>query len=113
MQEEIFLPTQRTTTRAFSPTMRELLAVGFPHRRLAFLSFLGIFAGALLVSPFLPKYRANMKILVRHERLDPVFTGENPSQSGVITEEELNSEAELLKSEDLLQNVILASELFH
>ena len=56
-----------------------------------------------------------MKILVRHERLDPVFApGENPPQSGGgITEEQLNSEAELLKTDDLLQNVVLASGLFH
>ena len=115
MQEDIFLPAQSATTRAFSPTVRELLAMGFRHRRLAVLSFSGILAGALIAAPMLPKYRANTKILVRHERLDPVFAlGENPPLSAAeVSEEELNSEAELLKSEDLLQNVALASELFH
>src|SRR6266550_3240886 len=113
MQQEVFLSTQRTT-RAFPLTTRELLAIGFRHHRLAVLSFLGILAGVLIAAPLLPKYRANLKILVRHERQDPVFApGENPPQSGAdITEEELNSEVELLKSEDLLQNVILASGLF-
>ena len=71
MQEDIFLPAQSATTRAFSPTVRELLAMGFRHRRLAVLSFSGILVGALIAAPMLPKYRANTKILVRHERLDP------------------------------------------
>jgi len=113
MPEQIFLPAQ-SIGRQF-PSAREVLAIGFRHRRLAVLSFFGILAGALIAAPMLPKYRASLKILVRHERLDPVFApGENPPQSGGgITEEELNSEAELLKTEDLLQNVVLASGLFH
>jgi hypothetical protein len=56
MQEDIFLPAQRS--EAALPTTRELLAIGFRHRRLGLLSFLGILAGALVVAPMLPKYRA-------------------------------------------------------
>lgn len=113
MPEQIFLPPQSIGGQF--PSAREVLAIGFRHRRLAVLSFFGILAGALIAAPMLPKYRASLKILVRHERLDPVFApGENPPQSGGgVTEEELNSEAELLKTEDLLQNVVLASGLFH
>src|SRR5690348_3472256 len=100
MPEQIFLPPQSIGGQF--PNAREVLAIGFRHRRLAVLSFFGILAGALIAAPMLPKYRASLKILVRHERLDPVFApGENPPQSGGgITEEELNSEAELLKTED-------------
>jgi len=112
MPEQIFLPPQ--SIGGVFPSAREVLAIGFRHRLLAVMSFLGVLAVSLIVAPSLPIYRANMKILVRHERVDPVFSAdETPRQSGgEITEEELNSEAELLKTEDLLRDVVLASGLF-
>jgi uncharacterized protein involved in exopolysaccharide biosynthesis len=114
MPEDLLITTQKTA--AIFPPAREVLAIGFRHRRLAVLSFSGALAAALIAAPMLRTYRAQMRILVRHERVDPVITtDQNPPQSGseVSEEEELNSEAELLKSEDLLRNVVLASGLFH
>jgi len=95
-----------------SPTLRDLVAVGFRHRRLIALSFLGIFIGAFLAAMVLPEqYEARMKILVKHERVDPVVTSEPnamPQLSSVqaVTEEDLNSEVELIKSRDLLEKVV-------
>jgi uncharacterized protein involved in exopolysaccharide biosynthesis len=122
MHDAIFLPAQQIQNQFLSPqrtgggfpTARDLLAVIFRNRRLALLSFVGILACWLIITPTLSRYRANLKILVRHERVDPVFSAdESPRQGGaeITTEEELHSEAELLKTEDLLRNVVLASGL--
>lgn len=55
-----------------------------------------------------------MKVLLRHSRVDPVLAA-IPSQPeferGVVTEEEVNSEAELLQDEDILQAVVQAAGL--
>jgi uncharacterized protein involved in exopolysaccharide biosynthesis len=101
--------------RAPSPTLRDLLAVVFRHRRLAVNSFLGILLGTIVSLWILPKqYEAGMKILVKRERTDPVITSEAnafPQFSANVAEEDLNSEVELLKSRDLLEKVVVACGL--
>jgi uncharacterized protein involved in exopolysaccharide biosynthesis len=98
-----------------SPTLRDLLAVVFRHRRLAVNSFLGILLGTALALWILPdQFEAEMKILVKRERTDPVITSEAnafPTFGTNVTEEELNSEVELLKSRDLLEKVVVACGL--
>lgn len=98
-------------------TLRDIVAPVFRHRRLATLLFVGIFIGAILAMLLLPrKYEAEMKILVIRDRVDAAVTP-NPdspvaAQSGqVISEEDLNSEVELLKSRDLLEKVVLLCRL--
>jgi len=96
-------------------TLRDVLTPVFRHVRLVVLSFVGILIGAILSGLLLPKqYEAQLKILVRRERVDPVVTSDrNPLQSTrpEISDEELNSEVELLKSRDLLEKVVLANDL--
>jgi uncharacterized protein involved in exopolysaccharide biosynthesis len=98
-----------------SPTLRDLLAIAFRHRRLMMISFFGILLGAILVAVLQPhRYEAGMKILVKRERIDPVVTSEasaQPQFAREVTEEELNSEVELLKSRDLLEKIVLACDL--
>jgi uncharacterized protein involved in exopolysaccharide biosynthesis len=98
-----------------SVTLRDLLSVGFRQRRVIINTFLGIFSLAILAAAVLPKkYQAEMKILVRHERADTMVTPdrEQPMQLRTdVSEEELQSEAELLKSRDLLTKVVLACDL--
>jgi uncharacterized protein involved in exopolysaccharide biosynthesis len=98
-----------------SPTLRDLFAIMFRHRRLMALSFFGILLGAILAAVLQPnRYEAGMKILVKRERVDPVVTTEASSQSQLalgVTAEDLNSEVELLKSRDLLEKVVLACDL--
>jgi uncharacterized protein involved in exopolysaccharide biosynthesis len=81
------------------------------------LSFLGILSGAILAALLQPnRYEAGMKILVKRERVDPVVTAEAfalPQFALEVTEEEMNSEVELLKSRDLLEKVVLACDLQH
>jgi len=84
----------------------------FRQRSLVMLSFLGVFSGAALAAVLLPeKYEAHMKILVQHERVDPVVTAHPnamPSLSNpeTVLEEDLNSEVELIKSRDLLEKIV-------
>jgi uncharacterized protein involved in exopolysaccharide biosynthesis len=89
-----------------SPTLRDLVAIAFRHRRLVVLSFSGILLGAILVAVLQPnQYESGTKILVKRERVDPIVTAESsalPQFAIGVTEEDLNSEAELLKSRDLL-----------
>lgn len=97
-------------------TVRDLVAVLFRQRRILLSSFGIFFVLAILLSGALtPPYRAGMTILVRHRRLDPVVTSQSSTPpemfSSEITESELNSEVQLLKSEDLLRKVVLDSNL--
>jgi uncharacterized protein involved in exopolysaccharide biosynthesis len=97
-----------------SPTMRDLLAIAFRHGRLLVLSFLGMLSGAILVAVLQPnRYEAGMKILVKPGRVDPVATpgAALPQFAAAVTEEELNSEVELLKSKDLLAKVVRTCDL--
>jgi uncharacterized protein involved in exopolysaccharide biosynthesis len=93
-----------------SVTLRDLLSVGFRQKRLIINTFLGIFSAVILLACVMPrKYQAEMKILVRHERAENVVTPdkEQPMQLQTdVTEAELQSEAELLKSRDLLTKVV-------
>ena len=67
----------------------------------------------VLLSP--TQYEAQMKILVKRERVDAIVSGDpNAASNGRsdVTEDELNSEVELLKSRDLLEQVVLAAGLY-
>ena len=93
-------------------TLRDALMPLFRRRRLGALVFIVIFASALLAGLLVPrKYEAEMKILVNRSRVDAVVTPDADAPPTValpaISEEDLNSEVELLKSRDLLQEVVV------
>ena len=97
-------------------TLRDVVAVLFRQWRLLLASFVVILIAAAVVSGVLtPTYKAEMKILVRRGRVDPVVTSQPERDAQVvreeITESELNSEVELLNSQDLLRKVVLANSL--
>ena len=79
------------------------------------MTFLALVLGTVLGIILLPKdYQAEMKILVKRERVDAaVSPGRDTvmSNPGDVTEEELNSEVELLKSRDLLEKVVVSCNL--
>ena len=107
--------TTASTSGGFSFTLRDLLAIGFRHKRSFLLCFCGIFAGSI-VAMFLvpPTYESKSQILVKRERVDPVVSAEknNPLQVREdVTEEEINSEAALITSEDVLRKAVVDSDL--
>jgi len=94
---------------ALSWTLRDVVAMGFRRRRAAVLCFFGVLAGTIAYAVLSPEYRAETKILVRRQRVDPVVTAD-PNQpmtiQSEVSEEELNSEVELIKSDDVLRKVV-------
>ncbi|HVH87010.1 MAG TPA: hypothetical protein VM912_09810, partial [Terriglobales bacterium] len=114
MSEALLISPKSDDIRSYSA--REVAVVIFRHRRVAMLSFLGVLFGAMVAALILPSYHAEMKFLVKRERVDPVISGDQSTSqiqiaSPEISEQEMNSEVELLTSEDLLRQVVLANHL--
>jgi uncharacterized protein involved in exopolysaccharide biosynthesis len=99
-----------TPTPATAPTVRELAQVLFRQRRV-FVCVAGLVLAAVLMYAFTgARYEAQMKVLVRRGRADaPVSAGENAPLDLTrmeMTEEELNSEVELLRDDEVLRQVV-------
>lgn len=101
--------------RHHPPTLREIAAVVFRQRRLIVSSFLTIFLATLIYGSVGRNFRAEMKVLIQRGRLDPPVTSQPTAVSDFsrhdITDEELNSEVQLLQSEDVLREVVTAAKL--
>jgi uncharacterized protein involved in exopolysaccharide biosynthesis len=113
MNEELGL--YRRTARTPTPTLRDILAVLFRQRRVVIFSFVTIFAGTILYGWLAPSYQAEMKVIVRKGRVDPIMTPvPTPSPEfirGEVSEEEINSEVTLLRDESVLRSVVIRSGL--
>jgi len=112
MQQEFI--DERIDRRTGGPTARDVAAVIFRQKKMLLVSFVVILLGIVLSGVLMPKYQAQMKILVRRERVDPVITSQpNTLQLNreEVTEAELNSEVELLNSSDLLHKAVVATAL--
>src|SRR5271165_636158 len=105
----------RKEEESMSPTTRELAMVLFRQRK-AFVSVFGLIFTLAVVYAFAgATYRAQVRVLVRRGRADPPVTAQQnapPDFSRVeVTEEELNSEVELIKDNDVLRRVVEANDL--
>jgi uncharacterized protein involved in exopolysaccharide biosynthesis len=91
--------------------LKDFLAVAFRHKRLAGLCFFGVLTGAILTAVIQPaEYQASTKFLVSKERVDPAVSSEQNSPVVVnseVSEEQLNSEIELLRSPDIIRDVVI------
>ena len=98
-----------------SPTLRDVLAVIFRQQRVFLYTIPVVLLGAFLYGLLVPSYQAHMKMLLRRSRVDPVVTPQqNPPldlSHQEITEEDVNSEVELLRDENLLRKVVEANGL--
>lgn len=92
------------------PTMRDLAMVLFRQRKVFRWA-----AGAVLVATIVcacvgNEYQANMKILVRHGRADAAVSANESAPLDItrlqVTEEELNSEVELLRDDEVLKKTV-------
>ena len=101
--------------RPYSFTARDVAAIGFRHQKVLVLCFIGVVLGVGLSSLILPaKYRAETKLLVKRERLDPVVSPQENAPltfHDTVSEEEINSEIELITSNDVLQKVVKTCDL--
>ncbi|MGH9567150.1 MAG: hypothetical protein ACRD4I_14285, partial [Candidatus Angelobacter sp.] len=74
-----------------------------------------IFLATLAYGIFFPSYQSEMKVLIRRGRVDPLLTP-TPTPPpefarNEVSEEELNSEVELLRDQDILRTVAQRSDL--
>ena len=67
--------------RPVTPTMRDIIAVPFRQKRLVLISFAVLFVLVVVWAAMTSAYKAEMKILVRRERMDPIVTSVECSQS--------------------------------
>jgi uncharacterized protein involved in exopolysaccharide biosynthesis len=93
-----------------SLSLRDAAVVVFRHKWLILLTFLTTAAAASLFAVFMPdKFESRMKILVKHNRVDAPVTSEKvdvASDRNEVSESQIVSEIELLKSRDLLEQVV-------
>ena len=112
MPEELRLISRGV--RPPAPTLRDVVAVLFRQRKLAVGAFSAVLVAVLLYGWLTPSYRAEMKVLVRRSRWDPPVTSA-PEQTAFdreqVSEEEMNSEADLLTDEQVLRAVVEKSGL--
>ncbi len=104
----------RPPASPLTPTVRDWVAVGFRHVGLVVASFFTVMLGVVFVTWLMPPvYEAQVKIMVKRERLDQVLGGNQQTQliAEDKTEQDVNSEVELIKSRDLLEKVVVASGL--
>jgi uncharacterized protein involved in exopolysaccharide biosynthesis len=95
------------------PTARDIVAILFRQRWAMLIAFVVVVLAFVASGMWVPKYEAHMKILVQRQRSDAMITSspDAPAQfsDDQVTEEDLNSEVELLNSEDLLRKVVLTT----
>src|SRR5579864_530209 len=113
MSEELRILPARTFSQP--TTLRDVADVFFRRPRLFLISFIFVFGAGGLYALLAPSYKAEMKVLVRRGRIDPAVTPTETAPQLVtheeITEEELNSEVELLQDQDILRKVVLDTGL--
>src|ERR1700724_1546224 len=101
--------TQRP--RSLRDGVRDGLSAAFRRKRLVVACVLATLAATILAALFLPRYHGEAKILVHRDRVDPVLSS-TPQMTSfamaaqpVVTDEDLRSEVELLKSTEVLTEV--------
>jgi uncharacterized protein involved in exopolysaccharide biosynthesis len=93
-----------------SPTLRDLAGVLCGRWRILTGSLLFLLLAAIAAVLVTPRYEAHFKVLLRRGRSEPMISPQPASVVDFtrpeITEEELNSEAELLRDGDLMKEVV-------
>jgi uncharacterized protein involved in exopolysaccharide biosynthesis len=98
-----------------TPLLANLISALFRQKILALLVGTAVFGFVVIATVLLPRrYEARMKVLVKNERADLIVSpvaGDHAPFSGEVSENQVNSEIELLTSNDLLSRVVQASGL--
>src|SRR5580704_7597008 len=110
------LHTEPSIQRAV-PGPRELGAVISRQRWIILGTVILVALAMVLAGVWTPEYAAQMKLLVLRHRVDAVISPEAVSPvvwgGDQVSEDDLNSEVELLKSTDLLRKVVVVTGLDH
>jgi uncharacterized protein involved in exopolysaccharide biosynthesis len=97
-------------------SLRDWVTPLFRRKRVLIGTFVGVLGAVTLLAGLGgPAYSSRMAILVNRERVDPLVSTEATtpivSADNPVTQEEINSEVELLGSRDVLEKVVLATGL--
>jgi uncharacterized protein involved in exopolysaccharide biosynthesis len=97
-------------------SVRDFVVPLFRRKRLLIVTFVSVLGAVILLALLRgPAYSSRMEILVNRERMDPLVSTEATTQlvtaDNPVTPEEINSEVELLKSRDVLEQVVVANGL--
>jgi|HubBroStandDraft_6_1064221.scaffolds.fasta_scaffold06311_4 succinoglycan biosynthesis transport protein ExoP len=96
------------------PTLRDLLAPLFRRKRAFAFTYCGVMLGTVVAAfLFNGTHKATIEILLNNERAEPTVTSESTQGLSMprVTDAEIASEIELLKSPELLQGVATANNL--
>jgi uncharacterized protein involved in exopolysaccharide biosynthesis len=106
-------PGNSSLTQILTP--RDLAATLFRKPQLMIGSFAVVLLATMAFAVLSARYESHFKVLLRRGRFDPVASAQPASAMDVsrpaISEEELNSEVELLRDEDLLKQVVTMAGL--
>ena len=116
-RHEIIL-TDRGLRESTTLTTRDIVEVAVRRRSSFVMWFATIFLGAIAAAVVMPKhYESELKILVHRERADPLVTAQQTAaveqNMPSLSEEDINSEVAILRSQDLLEKVVVACDLQH
>ena len=97
-------------------TLRDIVDIGVRRRRSLATYFVVVFLGAAIAAAIMPhRYQSELKILVNRERADALVTAQQTAaveqNMPGLSEEDINSEVALLRSEDLLEKVVITCGL--
>jgi uncharacterized protein involved in exopolysaccharide biosynthesis len=111
MGEHQIILVDRNATPPNAITAKNLLEIGYRRRKTFAVCFTVVFLGAILAAVVMPKrYESELTILVHRERADPVVTAQQTAAMEQnlpgLTEEDINSEVAILRSQDLLEKVV-------
>jgi uncharacterized protein involved in exopolysaccharide biosynthesis len=99
------------TTESKSIELKDILRIIYRRRWVILSTFVLTTAGVIAATLELPKqYETRMKVLVRNDRPDMIVSPDHNSTSdyhGETSEAQVNSEIELLTSNDLLKQVVI------
>lgn len=100
-------------------TPRSVFTVLFRQKRLILIVFCAVFIPILIAVNVLPgEYVSETKIVVERQRFDPVITSGFRAESSSapsltrLDEQDIDSEIDLLQSDDLLRQVVIACKLW-
>ena len=103
-----------TEMRSHGRTARDLAAIFFRYKRVFAATFILVLSAGLVHALWNRSYMSQMKLVVGRGRIDPAVSPNPtvpPQQTIALTEEELNSAAELFRDEDVLRTAVTESGL--
>ncbi len=96
-------------------SLRDVAAVFFRHKKLFAVSFVAVLLAGVIYAFAATSYDAQMKFVVRRGRIDPAVSPTQTAapflQAAPVTEEEMNSEVELLRDQEALREVVVKTGL--